>query len=83
MKVNPVGSNMIEIELKDGTGTRVLFSYKTPVACHVPREGFYKTSKKWSVTTSKHINKWIDSHGVSGAVEAVEKEQEYFDKLGE
>jgi len=49
-----------------GTAT-VLYSYETPVAVHMEGIGYFKTSKKWSTTTSKHINKWLESHGASGA----------------
>lgn len=42
---------------------RVLVYYETPVAAWMPDgvEGphFIKTAKKWSATTSKHINKWL------------------------
>lgn len=36
----------------------VFFSYETPVAAFVPGEGYIRTETKWSVTTSRHINKW-------------------------
>jgi hypothetical protein len=78
MNLKPLGSNQTELDL--GNGTIVLFSYKTPVAVMID-EGlgfvFYRTDKKWSVTTSRHINKWL---GVYGKV-ASEKPQEYFDIL--
>jgi len=76
MKLNPIKSNMTEIELSDGT--TVLFSYKTPVACCMgDGSGFYRTDHKWSVTTSKHINQWL-----AGA-KAQEKPQSFFDDLGD
>lgn len=72
MKLNPIASNMTELTLLDGT--KVLFSYKTPVAAQV--NGTYvRTAKKWSMTTSKHINKWLDG------VKAEEAEQSFFDTL--
>jgi len=72
MKLNPIASNMTELTLQDGT--KVLFSYKTPVAAEV--NGTYvRTSKKWSMTTSKHINKWLDG------VKAEEADQPFFDTL--
>jgi len=74
MKLNPIKSNMTEVELTDGTS--VLFSYKTPVAaCMGDGTGFFRTSKKWSKTTSSHINQWL-----AGA-KANEKPQEFFDAL--
>lgn len=66
-------------ELILGDGSRVLFSYKTPVAHYKPSEFLRKTSHKWSKTTSKHINqwdiaKWSDMH-------YSEMPQEYFDNI--
>jgi hypothetical protein len=59
MKLQPIGSNQNVLTLDDGT--RVLFSYETPVAFE--RMGrFSRTSRKYSVTTSKHINAWVGSN---------------------
>jgi hypothetical protein len=61
MKLNPVKSNMTEIETGKIT---ILFSYKTPVAYRVNETGeYFKTDKHWSVTTSRHINQWIGDSG--------------------
>jgi hypothetical protein len=57
MKLNPIGAN--KTELHTDNGNVILFSYKTPVAAFVEGQGWIKTSKKWSVTTSKHITQWI------------------------
>lgn len=59
MKVRNIGSNMTELELGSKT---ILFSYQTPVAAHIEGEGYVRTSKHWSVTTSRHINKWLASN---------------------
>lgn len=72
MKLTPIASNMTELRLNDGT--MVLFSYRTPVACAV-NGTFFRTSYKWSRTTSKHINKWLCGS------KAEEKPQEYFDNI--
>lgn len=57
MELTPIKSNCTELKLNDYI---VLFSYKTPVAFFDRQSGeYYKTSKKWSRTTSKHINQWI------------------------
>lgn len=37
----------------------VLFSYDTPVAAIVRNVGTFRTSKRWSITTQGHINKWL------------------------
>ncbi len=72
MRVKTIGSNQIEILKGDIT---ILVSYETPVACNVAGEGFYRTEKKYSVTTSRHINQWLDG------AKASTRPQEYFDKL--
>lgn len=73
LSVKPVASNMTLLETPAHI---VLFSYATPVASFdKSKYQFYKTSKKWSKTTTRHINKWIDG------VQAVEQPQTYFDNL--
>ena len=73
MKLRPIASNMTEVETAKAT---ILFSYSTPVACCMnDGSGFFRTSQKWSVTTSKHINKWL-----AGA-DAKEADQSFFDNL--
>ena len=73
MKLKNIGSNMTEVETDKGT---ILFSYSTPVAAclngngnHQP--GFIRTSKKWSVTTSRHINKWLEGANAREVDQAV------------
>ena len=56
MRVIPNGSNQTILE---GKGCRVLYSYETPVALEAPNGKYYRTDQKWSVTTSKHINKFV------------------------
>ena len=72
MQLTPIASNMTEVETSEA---RILFSYRTPVAAYVFGEGFVKTEKFWSVTTSRHINKWLDGGT------AKEVAQTYLDKL--
>ena len=73
LKLKPIASNMNLIDTPDYL---VLFSYSTPVACYDKNSlDYYCTAKKWSMTTSRHINKWLDG------VKAVEQPQEYFDNL--
>ena len=56
MYVKSIGSNMIEVNVRDA---RILVSYANPVAFE--RDGVcYKTDKRWSSTTSKHISKWLN-----------------------
>ena len=73
MQLTPLASNMTEVETDLGS---VLFSYRTPVAAYVYGEGFVRTEKWWSVTTSRHINKWLPENGT-----VKEVEQTYLDNL--
>ena len=59
MKVKSIGSNQTQVS---GNGCRVLYSYETPVALEAPSGKYYKTDHKWSVTTSKHINKFCGAN---------------------
>jgi len=72
LKINPVGKNQTELHTDSMI---IFFSYQTPVACNILGQGAYKTSEKHSVTTTKHVNKWL-----AGA-EAAEKDQSFFDNL--
>ena len=72
MKINQVGSNMTE--LVRSSGVIVLFSYSTPVAALLPSGKYVKTDRKYSATTTKHVNKWV-----LGNVET--KPQSYIDEL--
>ena len=81
MQLTPIASNMTEVETKEA---RILFSYKTPVAAYVFGRGYVKTDKFWSVTTSRHINKWIGMDMPESGYVAVTTEevtQTYLDNL--
>ena len=69
MFLKSIGNNQTQIDYEDGTS--VLFSYSTPVAA-LTDDGYYVTAKKWSVTTSRHINKWVDGAAYK------EQPQEFF-----
>jgi len=72
MKLNQIGSNQTVVELNNNTS--VLFSYKTPVAANIDGK-WYRTEHKFSVTTSRHINTWLDG------IKAELKPQSFFDDL--
>ena len=57
MKVTRIGKQNAHI--LEGNGYRVLQSYNTIVALQAPSGKYYKTDRYWSVTTSKHINKFV------------------------
>jgi hypothetical protein len=60
MRIKNIGSNQTAVvsKLPNGGTVEVLFSYETPVAVRGPTLD-YKTERRWSVTTSKHINKFL------------------------
>jgi phage terminase large subunit-like protein len=66
MKLLQIGSNQTEITT--ARGNRVLYSYETPVAAWT-EQGAFRTSTKFSVTTSKHINKYLGGKDVGRAVD--------------
>lgn len=73
LQLKPAGNNQTVVELDDGS--EVFFSYKTPVAAYIPGQGMFRTNQRWSVTTSKHIGKYL-----RGRMAAV-KPQAWFDSL--
>ena len=58
MKLTPIAANQTEVSINDGT--QIFFSYRTPVAAYLQDKGYVRTEKFWSVTTSRHINKWLN-----------------------
>jgi hypothetical protein len=65
MKLNPIKSNMTELEVN---GNSILFSYKTPVAGY-DDQGAFRTSEWYSMTTTKHINQYLGGKDVGRVVE--------------
>lgn len=72
MKINQIASNMTELKTHCAT---VLFSYQTPVAGY-DAQGPFRTDCKYSVTTTKHINKYL-----GGATVGREVSQEFINEL--
>jgi hypothetical protein len=62
MKVTRIGKQNAHI--LEGNGYRVLQSYNTIVALQAPSGKYYKTDRYWSVTTSKHINKFVSANPI-------------------
>ena len=82
MELTPLGANQTELAFDPAGGegewhNLVLFSYQTPVAAITP-EGAFRTAKKWSKTTTKHVNQWFAEHYDQAPVE---RPQEFFDNL--
>ena len=71
MKIENLGADKTALHLSNGT---VFFSYNTPVCARINGQ-WSRTEKKWSVTTSRHINQFLD--GLS----AETRPQEFFDNL--
>lgn len=86
MKLKPIASNMTELELD---GAEILFSYQTPVAAiidggivnGIAYRRFVRTNKKWSQTTSRHINKFAEIKGFIASSDNALQPQEFFDNL--
>ena len=64
MKLQQLGSNQTLLVMPQGE--EFLFSYETCVAGFTPGEGYFKTSTKFSRTTSKHINQYLE--GVNATI---------------
>ena len=59
MRLQQLAANQTEVTLP--CGAVVFFSYETPVAAMLPSGQYIRTEQKYSVTTSKHLNKWLVS----------------------
>lgn len=71
MTIKPLGPNQTQLHTDKGI---IFFSYETPVGAVIDGD-YFRTSKKWSNTTSRHINNWLNGRN------AEEKEQSFFDSL--
>ena len=81
MKLKNIGSNMLEVEVN---GNFILFSYETPVAgrsINQEGEGFFKTSTKYSATTTRHINKYFRNEWDINGKQVAEVSQQFIDGL--
>ena len=58
MQLTPIATNQTQLNLNDGT--EIFFSYKTPVAARLSTYRYIRTATKWSQTTTRHINKWLE-----------------------
>ncbi len=81
MKLRTLGPNQTELHTDEAV---IFFSYQTPVAAVLQKTPYatpernhwvVRTASKYSRTTSKHINRWLDG------VESVEVPQEFLDGL--
>ena len=58
MRLINCGPNKTELVF-ESPDKSVFFSYETPVAVRVGPT-YYRTEEKFSMTTTKHINSWLD-----------------------
>lgn len=54
-------TNATVVQLSEGR--EILLSYGTPVAAFIPGEGYIATDRKYSVTTSRHVNQYLNGSG--------------------
>ena len=71
MKIKSIGKNQTILTIGNN---EIFFSYETPVAGNIDGK-FYQTNTKWSATTTRHINKYLDG------TEAKLMDQGFFDNL--
>ena len=74
LKIQNLGANKLEIYF-DKSNLILFQSYETIVAARLEDLEYVRTSTKWSRTTTRHINKWLEG------VEAQERPQSFFDKF--
>ena len=58
MQLKSIAANQTQLNLNNGT--EIFFSYKTPVAAKLSNFEYIRTATKWSTTTTRHINKWLE-----------------------
>ena len=75
MKLTSLAANQTQLVLADGT--EIFFSYETPVAAKLPNGDYLRTNQKFSGTTTRHINKWLEG------VNALEVSQEVINNIAE
>jgi hypothetical protein len=67
MQLRRIG-NTNAVEVSPHAELDVLFSYSTMVAAWVSGKGYFKTAKFHSMTTTRHINKWVKGGRTPSAV---------------
>ncbi len=61
LSLRVLGANRTLVHIGE---TQVFFSYNTPVAAFIPERGYVVTTKKYSVTTNRHIREYVGDHSV-------------------
>ena len=65
LNLKSIGSNMTELDVGN---TSILFSYQTPVAGY-DDQGAFRSNDWFSMTTTKHINKYLGGKDVGREVD--------------
>ena len=75
LRLKQIGSNKTELTYRNDNGEdiSILFSYETPVAGY-DDHGAFRTDEKFSVTTSKHINRYLGGKDVGRTIPQVDIE---------
>ena len=60
MKITRIGQKHCLVISHDD-GVNILVSHTTPVACYIPGIGYLRTTERYSVTTTRHVNQWCQS----------------------
>ena len=63
MKLSQVGSNQTLLTFPNED--EVFFSYETPVAGWICGKGYWRAERKYSRTTSKHVNQYANTYRVA------------------
>ena len=66
--------NILWTAEEETADARIFFSYRTPVAAYVFGRGFVRSEDFFSVTTSRHINKWIGTDSKTDTTEKVSQD---------
>ena len=62
MKVKQLGPNKTVITMPNED--EIFFSYETPVAGWICGKGYWRTTEKFSRTTSKHVSQYVNTYRV-------------------
>ncbi|NCC71480.1 hypothetical protein EOM09_07950 [bacterium] len=73
MKLNTIAKDMTEIIFSDNS--KLFYSYNTPVVFISAENKAYKTNKRYSSTTTRHISKYLEGKM------AELKEQNFFNSI--
>ena len=76
LRLKQIGSNKTELTYRTEAGEdiSILFSYETPVAGY-DEHGAFRTDEKFSSTTSKHINQYLNGKDVGRTIPQVDIER--------